>query len=169
MWISMQKSQRLTFSNLVPSPRTERRYWKLVLCADALKIIWGFQTKLTESTSRLGRLRNEKDKNSSAVDGSILKSSMNKGFPLKEEKRGSGMESVSPCRFWADLWLHKGRSCQDWQRFIQTCLWFCTSSDKTDPILAKMTTSLIHFVKLKRELWESNVCSFFLAKKSSIV
>lgn len=58
-------------------------------------------------------LRNEKDKNSSAVDGSILKSFKNQGFSFKEEKTGSGMESVSPCRVRADLWLNKGRSCRD--------------------------------------------------------
>lgn len=112
--------------------------------------------------SRVGRLRNETDKNSSALDGSILKSFMNKGFPLKEEERSSGMESVSPCRSLAAQGEVLSRL---WQRFIQTSLWFCTSSDRTDPILAKITTSLIRFVKLKRELWESNICSFFLSKK----
>lgn len=123
MWISLQKSQQLTFSNLVFPLRMERWYWKFASCTRTLKIIWGFHTKLTESTSRVGRLRNEEDKNSSAVDGSILKSFLNKGCPLKEEKRGSGTESVSPCRVWADLWLHKGRSCQNSGKdlFRQAC------------------------------------------------
>lgn len=39
----------------------------------------------------------------SAVDGSILKSFMNKDISFKEGKRGSGMESVPPCPMRTDL------------------------------------------------------------------
>lgn len=55
------------------------------------------QTKKSESKSRVGQLRDKKDKNRSADDGSVLKSFMNKDLSFKEEKRGSGMESVFPC------------------------------------------------------------------------
>lgn len=104
----------LTLTNLVLPFHVDTERQSFFYMHARFKIVWGLQTKLPQSASRVGRLRNEKDKNSSSsVDGSILKSFMNQGFSFKEEETGSGMESVSPCRVGADLWLNKGRSCRD--------------------------------------------------------